>query len=150
MIDHLSFSVRDFAQSMYFYDKTLPLLGYERIMTFDTEEHKVAGYGTANKPSFWIGTDAHPNLAEYLGKARGFHVAFSAPSIESIHKWYAHCLELDGTDNGKPGPRPEYHPGYYAAFIIDPNGWRLEAVLHTYQNKHNYNTALLALLLSCA
>ena len=77
--------------------------------------------------------EASFNTQEAIGKARGFHVAFKAPRILSIKKQYQKCLELGGKDNGAPGPRPEYHPGYYSAFIIDPNGWRLEAVLHDYK-----------------
>lgn len=133
MIDHVSFSVNDFAKSILFYDETLKILGIERLMTFDTDEHKVASYGNNGKPFFWIGVDAQPNTQESVGKARGFHLAFAAPTLESIHEWHKKCLSMGGTDNGAPGPRPEYHPGYYAAFIIDPNGWRLEAVLHNYR-----------------
>ena len=53
--------------------------------------------------------------------------------VEAVQQWYAKCLELGGKDNGAPGPRPEYHPGYFGAFIIDPNGWRIEACFHQYQ-----------------
>lgn len=133
MIDHLSFSVTNFTQSMNFYDQTLELLGITRLMTFEMPEHHVAGYGNNDKPFFWIGTDAHPNTQEFIGKSRGFHVAFAAPNVASIDAWYKKCLALGATDNGAPGPRPEYHPGYYAAFVIDLNGWRLEAVLHDYK-----------------
>jgi len=132
MLDHISFSVKNYKQSVQFYDETLALLGIKRLMTFENEEHNVAGYGSNNKPSFWIGTEAKPNLQEFIGKTRGFHVAFSAPSVDSINAWYQKCLELGGASNGAPGPRPEYHPGYYAAFIVDPNMYRLEAVLHHY------------------
>jgi catechol 2,3-dioxygenase-like lactoylglutathione lyase family enzyme len=133
MIDHLSFSVNNFQESVHFYDETLKILGIQRLMTFDTEEHQVAGYGIEGKPYFWIGIEPQPRLDELVGKARGFHVAFKAPDIESIHRWHQKCIELRGIDNGAPGPRPHYHPGYYGAFIIDPNGWRIEAVLHDYK-----------------
>ena len=134
MIDHISFSVNDFAQSATFYDATLATLGYERIVTLDDESHQLVGYGKEGKPSFWIGNSLkEARLDEEVGKARGFHVGFVAPDINAIHTWYEKCLELGGKDNGKPGPRPEYHPGYYGAFIIDPNGWRIEACLHHYQ-----------------
>lgn len=124
MIDHISFAVNNFEESCQFYGSTLAILGYERLMTFDNEDHQVAGYGSAGKPSFWIGIDRkQAQQDEYIGKARGFHVGFLAPNVEAVHQWYAKCLELGGTDNGAPGPRPEYHPGYYGAFIIDPNGW---------------------------
>lgn len=130
MIDHTSFAVHNYAQSLTFYDATLDCLGYERIFTIDMEHVQTAGYGTNGKPSFWISPMGKEN--EEIGKARGVHVAFLAHSVEEVQDWYAKCLELGGTDNGKPGPRPEYHPGYYGAFIVDPNGWRIEACLHDY------------------
>lgn len=133
MIDHISFSVNDFDESVRFYDTTLACLGLERLMTFESHEHRVAGYGQDNKPFFWIGVDSKPNSSEFVGKARGFHVAFRAPSIDAIQAWYDVCLAVGGQSNGIPGTRPEYHPGYYAAFIIDPNGYRIEAVLHDHQ-----------------
>jgi catechol 2,3-dioxygenase-like lactoylglutathione lyase family enzyme len=133
MLDHISFSVNDYSQSLKFYDETLKLLGVERLMTFETEEQNVAGYGIDNKPSFWIAAEAKPNENEFVGKARGFHVAFKAPDVDSIKAWYKKCLEHGAKDNGAPGPRPEYHPGYYAAYITDPNGWRLEAAVHDYK-----------------
>ena len=133
MLDHISISVNNFAESAKFYGESLALLGIERLMTFDTDEQQVAGYGSNEKPYFWIGQDAKPNQEEFVGKARGMHIAFLAPDVESINAWHKKCIELGGADNGKPGPRPEYHPGYYGAFIIDPNGWRLEAAFHHYK-----------------
>lgn len=135
MLDHISFSVTHYASSIKFYDETFKCLGIERLMIFETEEHHVAGYGSNGKPFFWIGEEATPNLEEFVGKARGFHIAFHAPTVDAIHAWYQKCLELGAIDNGAPGPRPEYHPGYYAAFVIDSNGYRLEAVLHDYAAK---------------
>ncbi len=131
MIDHTSFSVLDYPKSLNFYDQTLALLGYERVFTLDFDHVKTAGYGMGGKPSFWISPMG--NSEEEVGKARGVHVAFLAHTIDEVNKWHAKCLELGGMDNGKPGPRPEYHPGYYGAFIIDPNGWRIEACLHDYK-----------------
>jgi len=134
MIDHISFSVKNFEHSRDFYDQTLSLLGYERLMNFNDQEHQVAGYGKNGKPSFWIGSSKKSlHIEEYIGKSAGFHVAFVASTTESIHQWYESCIKLGGQDNGRPGPRPEYHPGYYAAFIIDPNGWRIEACFQNYQ-----------------
>ena len=134
MIDHISFSVTNFEESLKFYDQTLAILGYERIMTFDNEDHQVAGYGKDGKPSFWLGIDRKlVQSNETVGLARGFHVGFVAPDIASVHRWYEKCLELGGKDNGAPGPRPKYHPGYYGGFIIDPNGWRIEACFQHYQ-----------------
>ena len=134
MLDHVSFSVNNYQESLKFYDETLKILGIERMMTFEAEEHNVAGYGKkgAIRPCFWIGTETNYNKDEFVGKSRGLHIAFSASDTKSIDAWYTKCIELGGKDNGKPGPRPEYHPGYYGAFIIDPNGWRIEAAMHNY------------------
>lgn len=132
MIDHISFSVNDFDESVRFYDATLACLGFDRLMTFESNEHRVAGYGKDNKPFFWIGVNSSPNPDEMIGRVQGFHVAFRAPSIDAIQIWYDLCLSLGGKNNGLPGIRPEYHPGYYAAFVIDPNGYRIEAVLHDF------------------
>lgn len=132
MLDHLSFCVKDYEKSLEFYDKTLATLGYERLLTVDIPEEKVkgAGYGKSPKPSLWIGPIGKEE--EDIGRAKGVHIAFEAPSVEAVKTWYQTCLNLGGKDNGAPGPRAEYHPGYYGAFIIDPNGWRIEACLHDY------------------
>ena len=130
MLDHFSISVHNFEDGLKFYDNTLDILGYKRLMTFDMPEKQVqcAGYGHKDKPSFWI--SGLGKAEENVGCARGVHIAFLAPSIHAVHEWYTKCLELGGKDNGAPGLRPEYHPGYYGAFVIDPNGWRIEACLH--------------------
>jgi catechol 2,3-dioxygenase-like lactoylglutathione lyase family enzyme len=135
MIDHISFSVNNFDESVKFYDETLKILGYERLMNFNDAEHKVAGYGKEGKPSFWIGEATHPNLDEYIGRARGCHTAFLAPDEHAINKWYLKAIELGAKDNGAPGPRTEYHPGFYGAFVVDPNGWRIEAVFHNFEER---------------
>jgi len=135
MIDHVSFSVRDYQQSLSFYDKSLGALGYKRLMTIDIPEHevKVAGYGAEKdkRPRLWISPMGKQE--EDIGKARGLHLSFVAESKEAIDDWYKICLQEGGISNGEPGPRPEYHPGYYGAFVIDPNGWRIEACFHYYQ-----------------
>lgn len=131
MIDHTSLSVSDFTSSINFYDASLSILGYERIVNVDTPEGLVAGYGQNSKPSFWIASFG--NEQEHIAQARGVHVAFTAPNAPTVDTWYKKCLEFGGRCNGKPGPRAEYHPGYYGAFIIDPSGWRIEACFHSYQ-----------------
>lgn len=133
MLDHLSISVNNYQESRDFYDETLKILGVECLMSFESPESQVAGYGENDKPSFWIGVDSSVCMDEEVGKARGFHVAFSAPSVAAVQDWHKKCLDLGGADNGAPGPRPEYHPGYYGAYIIDPNGWRIEVVFHGYK-----------------
>ena len=133
MIDHASISVNNYEKSLIFYDQTFTELGYKRNMTIDIPEKNIqtAGYGKGDKPSFWISPMG--NKDENVGKARGVHFAFLAPSTEVVDAWYKKCLELGGKDNGAPGPRPYYHPGYYGAFIIDPDGWRIEAVFHNFK-----------------
>lgn len=132
MIDHCSISVKDYNQSLSFYDQTFETLGFTRVLTIDTPgQDKLAGWGKNNLLHFEISPRGKDD--EEIGRARGVHFAFAAPSIQAIHAWYQKCLELGGTDNGAPGPRPEYHPGYYGAFIIDPNGWRIEAAIHDYK-----------------
>jgi catechol 2,3-dioxygenase-like lactoylglutathione lyase family enzyme len=132
MLDHTSIAVLDFAQSLNFYDATLATLGYKRLCTFDTPEGKYAGFGiaTAIRPALWLGQSGKPD--EVVGQARGVHLAFVAPNVEAVDAWYKQCLALGGKDNGAPGPRTHYHSGYYGAFIIDPNGWRIEACTHAY------------------
>lgn len=134
MIDHTSFAVHNFRHSSEFYDNSLKALGYERIVTLDLPDVQVIGYGTPPKPSFWI-SDKGYNQAEQIGNAQGIHVAFVSPSVEAVDEWYKLCLELGGRDNGAPGPRGHYHPGYYGAFIVDPSGWRIEACFHQYAAK---------------
>lgn len=133
MLDHVSFAVLDFDKSLTFYDETFKILGYTREITFEHQGVRAAGYGRGTpRPHFWISSGGNPQ--ETVGHAQGVHYAFRAPSQEAVDAWYAKALELGATDNGQPGPRSYYHSGYYGAFIIDPNGWRLEACLHTYQN----------------
>lgn len=132
MLDHLSISVKNYHESRKFYDGSLAILGIELIMNFEDESQNVAGYGSFGKPYFWIGQTDDTDPEEHIGKAQGMHFAFEAPSVEAIKTWHTKCLELGGKCNGAPGPRPEYHDNYYAAYIIDPNGWRIEAVTHQY------------------
>lgn len=135
MIDHVSCAVNNFEESLTFYDQTLIELGYQRIMTVDTPEKQVALYGTDNKPFFSIGRKMNDtSSAETIGNARGLHIAFAATSVDMVDSWYNKCIELGGIDNGAPGLRAHYHPGYYSAFIVDFNGWRIEAVFHGYTN----------------
>ncbi len=133
MLDHVSFAVKEYDSSIKFYDATLDILGYQKEISLEYPGVKASGYGNGSKrPCLWIsagGAQEH----ETIGSALGVHFAFNAPSAEAVNKWYAKCLELGGKDNGAPGPRAHYHANYYGAFIIDPNGWRIEACCHHYQ-----------------
>jgi len=126
MIDHVSLSVKNYEESVGFYDATLAELGYAQIMSFPG----VALYGVkgSKKPDFSI--SSRGSRDETVGNARGMHIAFKATSKALVDAWYTKAIELGAKDNGKPGYRKQYHPGYYAAFVIDPNGWRIEAVYH--------------------
>lgn len=132
MFDHLSFSVKNYEQSVRFYDETFAILGYKKEVTLDMPNYQTTGYGNGGvRPCLWISAGGREN--ETIGQAKGLHIAFVAPSREAVDKWYAKCLELGGHDNGEPGPREHYHAGYYGAFVIDPNGWRIEACIHHYK-----------------
>ena len=132
MLDHVSFAVKDYEISVQFYDAVLDILGYQREITLDFPGVKAVGYGNGGKrPCLWLSAGGNEN--EAIGSAKGVHFAFIAPSAVAIDEWYQKCLELGGKDNGAPGPRPHYHDNYYGAFIIDPNGWRIEACFHQYK-----------------
>lgn len=127
-MDHVSITVSDFEQSLKFYDITLKELGYQRLMTFNLADKKVAGYGHWGKPSFWLNCPKKINHS--ISKEHNMHIAFAGKSKAAIQKWHKACLDFGASNNGFPGPRPEYHKGYYAGFIIDPDGVRIEAVIH--------------------
>ena len=111
---------------MAFYEQALAPLGIKRIMQFPDESGRIrtAGYGDDRFPYFWLGR------GEPL-EGR-LHVAFRAETREAVDSFYAAALAAGGSDNGAPGLRPEYHPGYYGAFIFDPDGINVEAVHHTF------------------
>ena len=125
MIDHVSIGVFDFCRSTAFYDRTLATLGVRRL--FDVpQEHsggvKVTGYGDAH-PWFWL-AEEHPTSGM-------MHIAFRAQNHVQVDAFYKAALEAGGTDNGVPGYRPHYHPNYFAAFVLDPDGHNVEAVCHS-------------------
>jgi len=127
MIDHISIGVTDFERARGFYDAALGALGYHRMMDFG----QAAGYGDRH-PSFWIGVpEPSPDAPDgYSLLAPGGHVAFAAPDRAAVDAFHRAALAQGGRDNGGPGLRPHYHPDYYAAFVLDPDGNRLEAVCH--------------------
>ena len=119
MIDHLSIGVRDIAAAKLFYDAALRPLGYACL----SEGEGSLGYGKS-AVSFWIGAAERPVPADMKS---GLHVCFTAPTPASVDAFHAAALKAGGRDNGKPGLRVDYGPGYYAAFVIDPDGYRIEA-----------------------
>lgn len=131
MIDHISLPVSDYARSRAFYDKALGALGFKVAMEItDAPDFIGAGYGAlgAPEPVFWIGAPRVPGAAPV--SPEGQHIAFRAGNRAAVDAFYRETLAAGGTDNGAPGLRPHYHPSYYAAFVLDPDGHRLEAVCH--------------------
>jgi catechol 2,3-dioxygenase-like lactoylglutathione lyase family enzyme len=121
MIDHISVHVRDFAKAKAFYDPVMAALGATPQMDFPPHG---TGYGFDGHPTFWFGVAEGPAITG------GGHIAFAADNRAFVDAFYAAAIKAGGTDNGAPGLRPHYHPTYYAAFVIDPDGNRLEAVCH--------------------
>lgn len=125
VFDHLSAGVRDLERAGAFYDACLAPLGLVRLWT----AARAVGYGppgyAAEAPFALVlaGSDAAP-------PGRGFHLAFVAPSRAAVDRFHAEALQRGGVDEGAPGIREHYDPGYYAAFVRDPDGHRLEAVVH--------------------
>jgi catechol 2,3-dioxygenase-like lactoylglutathione lyase family enzyme len=117
MFDHVSLKVTDFERSKAFYDRALKPLGIERLYA---EGPAAAGYGVRPKAFFWIG--------QHIDVQTGTHVAFPAPDRATVDRFHAEALAAGGRDNGAPGLRPNYHPDYYGAFVLDPDGHNIEAV----------------------
>ncbi|MBX3740920.1 MAG: VOC family protein [Akkermansiaceae bacterium] len=122
MIHHLSFAVTDLNRSAGFYDAVLRTLGYRRVW----EDTTFIGYGLNDREDLFA-LKLRPGNASVPGD--GFHLAFSAPSREAVLRFHEAALAHDGTDNGGAGLHPEYGPDYFAAFAIDPDGYRIEAVI---------------------
>ena len=125
MIDHIGVAVSDFGRSRAFYAQALWPLGYAPLMEFPAAANGrggVAGFGVAPKPDFWIAGGA-PNVPPV-------HVAFRAASRATVDAFHAAAIAAGGRDNGPPGLRPHYHPNYYGAFVLDPDGHNIEAVCH--------------------
>ena len=120
MLDHLGLDVTDFDRSRAFYERALAPLGISLLMEPVPE---VAGFGDGGKPYFWIGRRGR-------GPQTGVHVAFDASSREQVDAFHAAAIEAGATDNGGPGVREIYHPSYYGAFVLDPDGNNVEAVCH--------------------
>ncbi|MXQ08449.1 VOC family protein [Alphaproteobacteria bacterium GH1-50] len=124
MIDHITFGITDFDRSTAFYDAAFAPLGVRRLFDVPTEHTdgaRVTGYGD-ERPWFW--------LAEQNATRGTLHVALTATSREAVDAFHAAALMAGGTDNGAPGLRPHYHPNYYGAFVLDPDGHNIEAVFH--------------------
>lgn len=125
MIDHIGIASTDFERSRAFYTQTLAPLGYALLMEVtpgQTGAGAHAGFGIAPKPEFWI--------TEGPAMQTRVHVAFRAQSRAQVDAFYRAAIAAGARDNGAPGLRSHYHPHYYGAFVLDPDGHNIEAVCH--------------------
>ena len=120
-VSHVSLGTNDFPRAKAFYDAVLATLQIRCVMDFSLG----AGYGR-QFPEFWI---QKPHEGGRASTGNGVHVAFLAHSIDEVNAFHAKALELGGADDGPPGLRPDYTPGYYAAFVRDLDGNKIEAML---------------------
>ncbi|GJF08443.1 glyoxalase [Mycolicibacterium cyprinidarum] len=123
VIDHFGINCSDWESSKVFYDKVLGVLGYTRQLDYQV----AIGYGVNGKPDFWIGD---MNAGDAVGPSREIHVAFQAADVDAVQAFYDAALELGAESLHAPRLWPEYHPGYYGAFVRDPDGNNVEAVFH--------------------
>jgi catechol 2,3-dioxygenase-like lactoylglutathione lyase family enzyme len=119
MLNHISFGVRDIARTKRFYDAALKPLGYTCL----SESPTSLGYGK-DAVALWINPAKHPVPAD---AESGLHVCFDAPTRKAVDAFHKAALGAGGSDNGKPGLRADYGESYYAAFAVDPDGYRIEA-----------------------
>jgi catechol 2,3-dioxygenase-like lactoylglutathione lyase family enzyme len=117
MYDHIGIKVSNLDASVRFYAAALGPLGY----VLCSKDENGAGFGPKGEPALWL-------YAQKDLKQSGAHIAFRAPGHAEIDKFYADGLKAGGRDNGAAGPRADYSPTYYAAFLIDPDGNNVEAV----------------------
>lgn len=122
MIDHLAVDVSDIARSRRFYEAALAPLGYRVLSEQSGEGGSVVLFSDGGEPDFIIAHKDRP--------AEATHIAFRAASRAMVDTFHAAALKAGGRDNGPPGLRPDYGPTYYAAFVLDPDGFNIEAVCH--------------------
>ena len=120
MIDHISISVRDLEATARFYEAVLGAIGYTRLRN----RPATVGFGK-RYAEFWL--NHRPSMPPVAADS-GMHVCVRAPDADAVRNFYRAALAAGGTSDGEPGLRPEYSGNYYAAFIRDPEGNRIEAV----------------------
>lgn len=123
MIDHLTIRVSDYEKAKAFYLAALRPLGYEPVMEFGGEWGRIGGFGAGGKPDLWLRQDGEPTGPD-------FHVALRAERREQVHAFYEAAIRAGARDNGGPGPRKDYHPDYYGAFVLTDDGVNLEVCCH--------------------
>jgi len=126
MLDHVSVGVTNLEASAKFYDAVLAPLAIKRVMELLPY---TIGYGADEHPRFWINVPLDDTQPASAGN--GMHICFKAPSHQAVRQFYAAALAAGGVDDGPPGLRPDYHSHYYAAFVRDLDGNKIEAVIHT-------------------
>ena len=129
IIDHVSLSVSDLERSAAFYEKALAPLGIKRIMKGSSG----IGFGKA-MPNFWVRAGVGTfQTAEHLKAITPVHLCFKAASVAEVDAFHAAAIAAGGRDFGPAGQRREYPPGYYGAFVLDPDGHNIEAAIHHFK-----------------
>ncbi len=136
MIDHFSLGVRDLDRAGAFYDAVLAPLGYVRLANWQpvaAHPHRSLAYGPPGADAEGVQGEAPFNLEERANATPagpGFHMCFTARDRAAVHAFHAAGLNHGGSDKGVPSLREHYGPNYYAAFLLDPDGWWIEAVTY--------------------
>ncbi|WP_125776832.1 VOC family protein [Antribacter gilvus] len=125
MIDHVSINCADLDRAKAFYDAVLGTLGYTRQLEYP----EAVGYGPEGEPDFWL------SRFDGMGPNREIHVAFRAADAAAVRAFYETALSLGAESLHEPRVWPEYHERYYGAFVRDPDGNNIEAMIHTYQGE---------------
>jgi catechol 2,3-dioxygenase-like lactoylglutathione lyase family enzyme len=120
VIDHIGINCADYSKSQTFYDTVLAVLGFSRQLDFG----EAIGYGRDGSSTFWIAEGAG------MGPNRENHIAFAAADENAVRAFHQAALELGAESLHEPRLWPEYHPGYFGAFVRDPDGNNVEAVYH--------------------
>lgn len=128
MLDHMTFRVADIGRSRAFYAAALAPLGYDKRVDQTFDGVQVVGFGVGEQIDTWLIDGPSPHGGPAV--TSGCHLAWRAPNRAAVDAFHAAALAQGGRDNGAPGLRPLYHPHYYGAFIIDPDGNNIEAVCH--------------------
>jgi catechol 2,3-dioxygenase-like lactoylglutathione lyase family enzyme len=127
IIDHIAINVADYPRAKAFYAEALAPLGITLLMEFGA----AAGFGRDKKPELWLaGAKSDFQTAEQIEVITPVHICLAARSREEVDAFHTAALAAGGRDNGAPGIRAHYHPGYYGAFALDPDGHNVEAVFH--------------------
>lgn len=127
ILDHVSLLVSDYQRAKTFYERALAPLGIKALMNFG----EACGFGRDQKPEFWIVTGpASFQRPEHLRLITPTHVAFTTRNRPEVDAFHRAALDAGGKDFGAPGVRAHYHPNYYGAFVLDPDGHDIEAVFH--------------------